>query len=194
MNRLTTLLSKENISLPLNEWALENVDKEPTRLILWALDELTQNYNSEKVIDKIISYDYSGKYRYTVRSEIRKYLNVNEEYEEYDNYAYFNYWQSWEYESWIDVAWFSKLYEFNLYDEKLFNQKIKLELDGKKYEVDLSEYVDELLEKADWKDRSEPALYLEWDDYRLVISGFYWKKDDNLNPHFSNVQWYILIK
>ena len=194
-NRLTTLLSKENISLPLSEWALENVDKDQTRLILWALDELAQNYDSDKVINKIISYDYSGKYRYSARSDIRNYLKVNEQYQDYkDDYTYFNYRQTWEDETWIDVSWFSKLYHFSLYDENIQGQTIKIATDQENYNIDLSEYSDELLKKADWEDKNEPALSIEWENYRLIISGFYWRKPYDQEPKFSNIEWYILIK
>lgn len=194
-NRLTTLLSKENISQPLTEWALENIDKEQTRLILWTIDELTENYNSDKVVDKIISYDYSGKYRYSARSEIRNYLKVNENYDYYDKdyETYFNYRQSREDEKWIDVTWFSKLYNFSLYDEKIQGHTIKIDTDEEKYTIDLSEFVDELVKKSDSDSTENPALTIDTENYRLVISWFYWRKPYDQAPIFSNIEWYILV-
>lgn len=197
-NRLTTLLSKENISLPLSEWALENVNKEQARLILWALDELAENYSPKKIINKIISYDYSGEHRYSTRSKIREYLKVNEEYEYYydNDYSYFSYWQYSDYgEKWIDVSEFSKFYQFGLYDD-VKNQKIHLVVDGKTYNVDISEYIDELIEKANYEneDRDDPALVLEWEDYKLTITWYSWRKWYDEEPYFTSMEWYILIK
>ena len=203
-SRLTTILSKENISLPLSEWVLENIDTEQTKSILWVIDELTQNYNSNKIVNKIISYDYSNQPQYQYRSNIRNYLKVDESYAYYPPYKYRRY-DQYEGNSTIDVAWFSKILYFMKYYEDIQNMTFKLKIDNDEYKFDLSDYLEELKEKADIYAKSSlteeekkilqnPAIILEEQNYKVVIDSFSIEENREWEPHFTNIEWYILIK
>ena len=61
---------------------------------------------------------------------------------------------------------------------------VKLKIDGQNYEFNLSNYADQLKEKADLQGKSslsdeekntlqEPALIVEEENYKLVITSFY---------------------
>ena len=90
INRLETLLSKENISLPLTQWALKDTNEESTRLILWTLDGLVENYDKNKIINKIINFEYNDRYR-SSRYDIREFLSVNSDYSYYPTNKYRRY-------------------------------------------------------------------------------------------------------
>ena len=201
LNRLETLLSQNNIPLPLEEWALKDTNEESTKSIMWALDELIENYNKDKIIDKIINYEYEDSYR-SSRSKIREFLGVD------PNYSYYS--QSYKYRSYneydndnpIDIAWFSKLLNFEKYRYgELENTTLKLKIDNQEYDFDLSNYIEELKDKSDaneWKaERKEilwwPALILEEENYKLVITWFS-MDDEEWEIRFNNIRWYILIK
>ena len=61
---------------------------------------------------------------------------------------------------------------------------LKLKIDSQNYEFDLSNYADQLKEKADIQEKSnlsdeekntlqQPALIVEKENYKLVITSFY---------------------
>lgn len=61
---------------------------------------------------------------------------------------------------------------------------LKLKIDSQNYEFDLSSYADQLKEKADIQEKSnlsdeekntlqQPALIVEEENYKLVITSFY---------------------
>lgn len=201
-NRLETLLSEQNISLPLTEWALKDMDEEPTKLIMWTLDWLVENYNKDKIINKIINFEYKDWYR-SSRYDIREFLGASTDYDyyypthKYRNYNQYD--QNWEL---IDVAWFSKLYNFEKYNGDTENLTLKLNIENQNYEFDLSSYLDELKNKSEeyeWKaERKEaswwPALVLEENNYKLVINWFYLEESDTWETNFINIRWYILFK
>ena len=207
LNKLQDILSKENITLPLSEWSLKDLDEKSQTTILWIVEELTEKYNKDKVYNKIISYDYDDVHRYSARLDIKNYLwatATDSEY--YSDYTSFSYRQRNDNKVWIDIAWYSKLYTIDdAYDETSDNI-LKLNLDNQEYNIDLSSYIPELLEKAkiyrkydrtddEEKQINQPALILDWDNYRLIITWFYWeKKIASSQVKLNNVQWYILIK
>ena len=202
VSRLETLLSEQNISLPLTEWALKDIDEEPTKLIMWTLDWLVENYNKDKIINKIINFEYKDWYR-SSRYDIREFLGASTDYDYYyptHKYRDYNqYDQNWEL---IDVAWFSKLYNFEKYNGDTENLTLKLNIENQNYEFDLSSYLDELKNKSEeyeWKaERKEaswwPALVLEENNYKLVINWFYLEESDTWETNFINIRWYILFK
>lgn len=207
LNKLQDILSKENITLPLSEWSLKDLDEKSQTTILWIVEELTEKYNKDKVYNKIISYDYDDVHRYSARLDIKNYLwatATDSEY--YSDYTSFSYRQRNDNKVWIDIAWYSKLYAIDdAYDDTSDNI-LKLNLDNQEYNIDLSSYIPELLEKAkiyrkydrtddEEKQINQPALILDWDNYRLIITWFYWeKKIASGQVKLNNVQWYILIK
>lgn len=207
LNKLQDILSKENITLPLSEWSLKDLDEKSQTTILWIVEELTEKYNKDKVYNKIISYDYDDVHRYSARLDIKNYLwatATDSEY--YSDYTSFSYRQRNDNKVWIDIAWYSKLYAIDdAYDDTSDNI-LKLNLDNQEYNIDLSSYIPELLEKAkiyrkydrtddEEKQINQPALILDWDNYRLIITWFYWeKKIASSQVKLNNVQWYILIK
>ena len=202
VNRLETLLSEQNISLPLTEWALKDIDEEPTKLIMWTLDWLVENYNKNKIINKIINFEYKDWYR-SSRYDIREFLGASTDYDYYyPTHKYRNYNQYDQDGELIDVTWFSKLYNFEKYNGDTENLILKLDIENQDYEFDLSSYLDELKNKSDeyeWKaERKEtswwPALILEEDNYKLVINWFYLEESDTWETNFINIRWYILFK
>ena len=202
INRLEALLSEQNISLPLTEWALKDIDEEPTKLIMWTLDWLVENYNKNKIINKIINFEYKDWYR-SSRYDIREFLGANTDYDYYyPTHKYRDYNQYDQDGELIDVTWFSKLYNFEKYNGDTENLILKLDIENQDYEFDLSSYLDELKNKSDeyeWKaERKEtswwPALILEEDNYKLVINWFYLEESDTWETNFINIRWYILFK
>ena len=196
VNRLETLLSKENISLPLTQWALKNTDEESTKLIIWTLDWLVENYNKDKIINNIINFEYEDRYR-SSRYDIREFLGVKTDYDYYyPTYTYRNYNQYNQNKNSIDVAWFSKLYNFEKYNEDIENMTLKLNIENQNYNFDLSSYIDELKEKSDeykWESWW-PALILEENNYKLAITWFYIEESDSWKTKFINIRWYILFR
>lgn len=201
-NRLETLLSEQNISLPLDEWVLKDIDEEPTKLIMWTLDWLVENYNKNKIINKIINFEYKDWYR-SSRYDIREFLGASTDYDYYyPTHKYRNYNQYDQDGELIDVTWFSKLYNFEKYNGDTENLILKLDIENEDYEFDLSSYLDELKNKSDeyeWKaERKEaswwPALVLEENNYKLVINWFYLEESDTWETNFINIRWYILFK
>lgn len=201
VNRLETLLSKQNISLPLNEWDLKDSDEDSTKLIMWALDELVENYNKDLIVNKLINYEYEDWYR-SSRSKIREFLGVNADYDSYyPTYKYRNYYQPENDES-IDVTWFSKLYNFEKYYGEIENMTLKLNVDNQAYEFDLSSYIPELQDKSGtYKTNAErkeltwwPALVLEEENYKLVITWFAMEEDKEWVLSLNSLQWYLLIR
>lgn len=205
VNRLENLLSEQNISLPLTEWVLKDVDKESTRLIMWTLDWLVQDYNKDKIINKIINYEYEDKYR-SSRYDIREFLGADTNYDAYyPTYKYRDYYQHSSDKS-IDVSWYSNIYNFEKYYGDLENMTLKLKIDNQNYEFDLSSYADQLKEKSDLQEKSDlsdeekntlqqPALIVEKENYKLVITSFYLEESNEWwNPKFERLNWYILFK
>ena len=203
VNRIKTLLSKEKISLPLTEWALKDTNEESTKLIIWTLDWLVQNYNKDKIINKIINYEYEDSYR-TSRSNIREFLGVNTDYDYYyPTYKYRSYNQYNQGKS-IDIIWFSKFSDFEEYWD-LKDMILKLDIDNEEYEFDLTSYINKLKEKSEIYAKSnlseeeknilqQPALILEKENYKLIITWFSIEEDKEWKLSFNNIRWYILIK
>ena len=205
VNRLETLLSKENISLPLTEWALKDADEESTKLILWTLDGLVENYDKDKIINKIINFEYEDRY-WSSRSSIREFLGVNSDYDSYySTYKYRNYGQYWRKNNSIDVSWYSKIQNFSKYYEGIENMILKLQVDNQEYTLDLSNHLEELKEKADIHAKSNltneeeellkyPALIVTEENYKIVINGFSLEENREWETNFDSIEWYILIK
>lgn len=203
VNRIKTLLSKEKISLPLTEWALKDTNEESTKLIIWTLDWLVQNYNKDKIINKIINYEYEDSYR-SSRSNIREFLGVNTDYDYYyPTYKYRSYNQYNQGKS-IDIIWFSKFSDFEEYWD-LKDMILKLDIDNEEYEFDLTSYINKLKEKSEIYAKSnlseeeknilqQPALILEKENYKLIITWFSIEEDKEWKLSFNNIRWYILIK
>lgn len=201
-NRLETLLSEQNISLPLDEWVLKDMDEEPTKLIMWTLDWLVENYNKDKIINKIINFEYKDWYR-SSRYDIREFLGASTDYDYYyPTHKYRDYNRYDQDGELIDVTWFSKLYNFEKYSWETENLILKLNIENQNYEFDFSSYLDELKNKSDeyeWKaERKEtswwPALIIEENNYKLVINWFYLEESDTWETNFINIRWYILFK
>lgn len=204
VNRLENLISGENVTLPLNEWDLKNADEESTKLIMWVIDELVENYNKDKIINKIINFEYEDSYR-SSRSEIREFLGVNSDYDYYyPTYKYRRY-DSYDRTKWIDISWFLKLYNFEKYYDGVENMVLKFEIDWEKYEFDLSNHIDELKEKSDIYSKSDltedekiilqsPALVLEDYNYKLVVVWFSMEENKEWKLSFNNIRWYLLTK
>ena len=207
VNKLQYILSKENITLPLSEWSLKDLDEKSQSTIIWIVEELTEKYNKEKVYNKIVSYDYDDVHRYSARLELRSYLwatATDSDY--YNDYTSFSYRQYNNDKVWIDIAWYSTLYEIDdAYDETSDNI-LKFNLDNQEYNINLSSYIPELLEKAKIYRKSDrtdeekneinkPALILDWENYKLIITWFYWEKNiTSGEAQIKNIQWYILVK
>lgn len=204
VNRLENLISEENISLPLNEWNLKNADEESTKLIMWTLDWLVENYNKDKIINKIINFEYENSYR-SSRSNIREFLGVNTDYDYYyPTYKYRSY-NSYDRTKWIDISWFTKLYNFEKYYDGVENMVLKLKIEWQEYDFDLSNHIDELKDKSDIYAKSDlteeekiilqsPALVLEDDNYKLVIIWFSMEENKEWKLSFNNIRWYLLTK
>ena len=205
VNRLETLLSKENISLPLTEWVLKDADEESTRLIIWTIDGLVENYDKDKIINKIINYEYEDSYR-SSRSEIREFLGVNADYDYYyPTYKYRSYSQYWRNNNSVDVSWYSKILNFSKYYERVEDMVLKLQVDDQEYTLDLSSYLDEFKEKADIYEKSDlteeekeilkkPALEVSEENYKIVINGFSLEENKDWETQINSIEWYILIK
>lgn len=203
VNRLETLLSKENISLPLTEWVLKDTGEESTKLIIWTLDGLVENYDKEKIINKIINFEYEDRYR-SSRSSIREFLGVNADYGYYyPTSKYRDFRQYWE-ES-VDVTWYSKILNFSKYGEDIKDMILKVKVDDKDYMLDLSNYLDELKQKADIYAKSDltdeekemlkrPALLVLKENYKIVVSGFSIEENKEWETYFNSIEWYILVK
>ena len=203
VNRLETLLSKENISLPLTEWALKDTNEESTKLIMWTLDGLVENYNKDKIINKIINFEYEDRYR-SSRSSIREFLWVNADYDYYyPTYKYRSYRQYWEKS--IDVSWYSRILNFTKYYDNTENMILKLQVDNQEYTLDLSSHLDKLKEKADLYAKSDltseekeilklPALEVSEENYKIVVNWFSIEENKEWKTNFTNIEWYILIK
>lgn len=204
VNRLENLISEENISLPLNEWDLKNANEESTKLIMWTLDWLVENYNKDKIVNKIINFEYENSYR-SSRSSIREFLGINTDYDYYyPTYKYRSY-NSYDRTKWIDISWFEKLYNFEKYYDWVENMILKFEIDWQKYDFDLSNHIDELKDKSDIYAKSDlteeekiilqsPALVLEDDNYKLVIIWFSMEENKEWKLSFNNIRWYLLTK
>jgi len=204
LNRLETLLFKENISLPLTEWALKDVNAESTKLIMWTLDWLVENYNKNKIINKIINYEYKNSYR-AARSEIRVFLRVNLDYVNDPAYKYRDFRQYGEYQQSIDVTWYSKILYFRKSYGGFNDFTLNIQVDDQEYKVDLSNHIEELKEKSDIYAKSEltkeeeeilrnPALILTEPDYKVIINSFGMQENPKWESQIYNAEWYILIK
>ena len=193
VNRLTNIIKNENLSLPLWDWSLKNTDEESATVAIWAIEELAQHYNKNKIINKIISYEYEWTYRYSERSKIREFLWINDDLWEH---KYFNYRASSEtYINWIDISWYSKFYQFEADSDNILNDKLKLNINNEEYIIDYSEYKDELIKKADENDNKEPAIIIEKDNYKIWITSYFWEINWTINQAIFNwIYWYILIK
>lgn len=203
VNRLENLLSKENISLPLTEWVLKDMDEESTKLIMWTIDWLVEKYNKNKIIDKIINYEYEDS-NLSSRFNIREFLWVNADYDYYyPTYKYRSYKQYWEEP--VDVTWYSKILNFLKYGEDIKDMVLKVQVDNNDYVLNLSDYLDELKEKADIYAKSDltveeedilkkPALLVSKENYKIVINWFSIEENKEWETYFNNIEWYILLK
>ncbi len=204
LNRLETLLSKENISLPLTEWALKDANEESTKLIMWTLDWLMENYNKDKIINKIINFEYKDTYR-SSRYDIREFLGVNTDYDYYyPTYKYRSYRQYGKFQQSIDVTWYSKALYFEKSYGKMNDFTLNIQADDQEYKVDLTDYLGELKEKSDIYAKSEltkeeeeilknPALILTEPNYKVIINSFGIEENREWSQIY-NAEWYILIK
>ena len=207
LNKLQSLLSTEDITLPLSEWSLKGLNQESQGAIFSIVQELAEKYNKSKVYDKIISYDYDNTHRYSSRSEIRNYLWVDTttEWYYYNDTVSFSY-RQYDKNIWIDISWYSKLYNVELDYDKSWDNTRKINLDNKEYIVSLAEHTSQLLEKADLYRKSDltneeklklnqPALIIDWENYKLIITWFYWDKNIASGQiKFNYAKWYILAK
>jgi len=204
LNRLETLLSKENISLPLTEWALKDINAESTKLIMWTLDWLMENYNKDKIINKIINFEYKDSYR-SSRYDVREFLGVNTDYDYYyPTYKYRSYRQYGKFQQSIDVTWYSKVLYFEKSYGKMNDFTLNIEIDDQEYKVNLTDYLEELKEKSDIYAKSEltdeeeeilrnPALILTEPNYKVIINSFGIEENREWSQIY-NAEWYILIK
>lgn len=170
---------------------------------MWTLDELVENYDKDKIINKIIDFEYEDKYR-SSRSRIREFLGVNADYDYYyPTYKYRNYRQYWEKS--IDVSWYSKILNFTKYYDGIENMFLKLQVDNQEYTLDLSSNLDELKEKANLYAKSDltdeekeilkgPALIVSEENYKIVINWFSMEENKEWKTNFTNIEWYVLIK
>ena len=205
VNRLETLLSKENISLPLTEWALKDTNEESTKLIMWTLDWLMENYNKDKIINKIINFEYKDTYR-SSRYDIREFLGVNTDYDYYyPTYKYRDFRQYGNENHSIDVTWYSKILYFAKSYSKMNDFTLNIQVDDQEYNVDLTDYLEELKEKSDIYAKSEltdeekeilrnPALVLTEPNYKVIINSFGIEENREWETQIYNAEWYILIK
>ena len=205
VNRLETLLSKENISLPLTQWALKDADEESTKLIMWTLDCLMENYNKDKIINKIINFEYKDTYR-SSRYNIREFLGVNTDYDYYyPTYKYRDFRQYGNENHSIDVTWYSKILYFAKSYSKMNDFTLNIQVDDQEYNVDLTDYLEELKEKSDIYAKSEltdeekeilrnPALVLTEPNYKVIINSFGIEENREWETQIYNAEWYILIK
>ena len=179
------------------------MSEESTKLIIWSIDWLVENYNKDKIINKIINFEYEDSYR-SSRSQIREFLGVNSDYAYYyPTYKYRNYRQYWK-ES-VDVTWYSKILNFSKYGEDIKDMMLKVQIDNKEYTLDLSDYLNELKEKADIYAKSDltneekellkkPALIVTEENYKIVINWLSIEENKEWENYFTNIEWYILIK
>ena len=167
-----------------------------------SIDWLVENYNKDKIINKIINFEYKDWYR-SSRYDIREFLGASTDYDYYyPTHKYRDYNRYDQGGELIDVTWFSKLYNFEKYNGDTENLILKLNIENQNYEFDLSSYLDELKNKSEeyeWKaERKEtswwPALVLEENNYKLVINWFYLEESDTWETNFINIRWYILFK
>ena len=205
VSRLETLLSSENISLPLNEWILKNSNENSTKLIMWTIDWLVENYDKDKIINKVINFEYDDSY-WSSRSDIREFLWVNSDYDYYyPTNKYRNYRQYWKSEESIDIEWYSKILYFEKYSDDVDDMFLKLYVDDVEYKLDLSGVIEELewkagiYAKSDLTDEEEgilkePALVILEENYKIVISWFSIEEDKDWKTYFTNIEWYILVK
>ena len=205
VNRLETLLAKENISLPLTEWALKDINEESTKLIIWTLDGLVENYNKDQIINKIINFEYEDRYR-SSRSSIREFLWVNTDYDYYyPTYKYRSYRQYGKEEDFVDVSWYSKILNFTKYYDRIDDMVLKFQANNQEYSLNLLDYLDELKEKADLYAKSDltneeeeilkgPALEVSEENYKIIINWFSLEENKEWKTNFNNIEWYILIK
>ena len=205
VNRLETLLSKENISLPLTQWALKDANEESTKLIMWTLDWLMENYNKDKIINNIINFEYKDTYR-SSRYDIREFLGVNTDYDYYyPTYKYRDFRQYGNENHSIDVTWYSKILYFAKSYSKMNDFTLNIQVDDQEYKVDLTDYLEELKEKSDIYAKSEltneeqeilrnPALVLTEPDYKVIINSFGIEENREWESQIYNAEWYILIK
>ena len=172
---------------------------------MWTLDELVDNYDKDKIINKIINFEYKDRYR-SSRSSIREFLGVNTDYDSYyPTYKYRNYNQYWRKNNSIDVSWYSQILNFTKYYEDIENMILKIQVNNQEYTLDLSSYLDELKKKADIYAKSDlnneeeellknPALTVTEENYKIVINWFSIEENKEWKTNFNNIEWYILIK
>jgi len=207
VNRLEALLSKENISLPLTEWALKDTSEESTKTIMWTLDWLIENYNKNKIINKIINFEYEDSHRSSrYRYDIREFLGVNTDYDYfYPPYKYRDFNQYGHSQQSIDVIWYSKILYFSKSYGGQNDFTLNIQVDNQEYKIDLSDYIEELKEKSDIYAKSEltdeekeilrnPALVLTKPDYKVIINNFGMNENKEWESQITNAEWYILIK
>ena len=204
VKRLKNITNKNNLSLPLSQWSLENINEEDTKWIILTLDELVENHDKDKIINKLISYKYENNYRDS-RYEIREFLWANTWYDYYyPTYKFYNFWQNWIDELPIDISWYSKIFNFDWrYIEKNI---LKLNIDNQIYELNLNNYLEEFKERSNIYNKenksseekeilSTPAIISERENYKIVINWFSIEENkDNWTIDFNNIEWYILIK
>lgn len=172
---------------------------------MWTLDWLMENYNKNKIINKIINFEYKDTYR-SSRYDIREFLGVNTDYDYYSpTYKYRSYRQYGKFQQSIDVTWYSKALYFEKSYGKMNDFTLNIQVDDQEYIVDLTNYLEELKEKSDIYAKSEltdeekeilrnPALVLTEPDYKLIINSFGIEENREWESQIYNAEWYILIK
>ena len=207
VNKLQDLLAKQSITLPLWEKSLENLNETSARNIISIIEELTEKYNKNKIVDKIISYDYESNHRYATRTQIREYLGLDSSiWSYYNNNESYSYRQYEDDTIWIDITWYSILYMIQNTYNKIWDTIRKANFDNQKYEIDFYEYIPQLIEKAniyrktdlteeEENELRQPALIIESENYKLIISWFYLEKNITSGKvKINNIQWYMLVK
>ena len=170
---------------------------------MWTLDGLVENYNKDKIINKIINFEYEDRYR-SSRSSIREFLGANTDYDYYyPTYKYRSYYEKEE--KFIDVSWYSKILNFTNYYDYIDDMTLKFQTNDQEYSLNLSDYLDELKEKADLYAKSDPtneekeilkwpALEVSEENYKIIINWFSIEENKEWKTNFNNIEWYILIK
>ena len=170
---------------------------------MWILDELVENYDKDKIIHKIIDFEYEDRYRSS-----RNFLGIENDYGYYD-YGYYeydyptykerNYYQYNQDNESTDVKWYSKIAYFEKYYD--IEDTLKLEIDNQEYNINLLDYIELFQEKgdlyaeSDWYDEKIPPLEILEDNYKIVINWFNLKEnEDTWEITFTDIEWHILIK
>ena len=194
-SRITTLLEKENIQLPLTDNSLANLTWDSARLVAWALDEILDNYEVEDWSWSLISSEnLTGNYRwYYFRSNIHSLLWLENEYSVNSN-QYFSFRTSRN-EEWIDVQWFSKIYEISYEVSKNNIMELPKNIG---WELNITQYIDELYEKTqsyEWsRNEEQEPFIIEEEGRKYIIESMNWEKNSDWIINIKWISWYLLVK